>query len=454
MHTFARLIRRYVLAAIGILLFLVVLFITSLFWFGYHAGFDWQSHMAYGTGEIADAMLQKNNSLQLDDVHTPEQWMEGYSWAMVLDDSGRIIWQYQLPEHLNHSYTTREVAGFSRWYLDGYPVFCHAKSYGLCVIALPPNSICRYSVSCSLSLMTAVLHGMFPAVLTIVFAILFCCLLFSWQGARSLQNIERGLDTLSKGEPVSLPVSGFTSDLAKKLNQTSAQLQKRNEIISRRDTARTNWIAGVSHDIRTPLSLILGWAEQLEHDTALSAKTQQKAQRIRIQSEKIRSLIEDLNLTSKLQYGAQPLRCHSVILGPFLRRIVAEFYDSPLANGCTMDLQQAKDTENCSLCIDSALMTRAIENLFNNSIRHNAAPVHVTVQTQRSHGILQIIITDTGTGYPPAVLHGLVHGEGENTPHILGLHIVEQIMEAHGGEVRFTQNVPNGAKTILTLPLT
>lgn len=46
MHTFARLIRRYVLAAIGILLFLVVLFITSLFWFGYHAGFDWQSHMA------------------------------------------------------------------------------------------------------------------------------------------------------------------------------------------------------------------------------------------------------------------------------------------------------------------------------------------------------------------------------------------------------------------------
>ena len=308
MHTFARLIRRYVLAAIGILLFLVVLFITSLFWFGYHAGFDWQSHMAYGTGEIADAMIQKNNSLQLDDVHTPEQWMEGYSWAMVLDDSGRIIWQYQLPEHLNHSYTTREVAGFSRWYLDGYPVFCHAKSYGLCVIALPPNSIWRYSVSCSLSLMTAVLHGMFPAVLTIVFAILFCCLLFSWQGARSLQNIERGLDTLSKGEPVSLPVSGFTSDLAKKLNQTSAQLQKRNENISRRDTARTNWIAGVSHDIRTPLSLFLGWAEQLEHDTALSAKTQQKAQRIRIQSEKIRSLIEDLNLTSKLQYGAQPLR--------------------------------------------------------------------------------------------------------------------------------------------------
>mgnify|MGYP000822678107 FL=1 len=181
MHTFARLIRRYVLAAIGILLFLVVLFITSLFWFGYHAGFDWQSHMAYGTGEIADAMIRKNNSLQLDDVHTPEQWMEGYSWAMVLDDSGRIIWQYQLPEHLNHSYTTREVAGFSRWYLDGYPVFCHAKSYGLCVIALPPNSIWRYSVSCSLSLMTAVLHGMIPAVLTIVFAILFCCLLFSWQ---------------------------------------------------------------------------------------------------------------------------------------------------------------------------------------------------------------------------------------------------------------------------------
>lgn len=89
----------------------------------------------------------------------------------------------------------------------------------------------------------------------------------------------------------------------------SEQLRRRNEIIARRDDARTSWIAGVSHDVRTPLALILGWAEQLEQDTALPAAARQKACGIRTQSEKLRALIEDLNLTSKLQYGAQPLRC-------------------------------------------------------------------------------------------------------------------------------------------------
>ena len=51
-------------------------------------------------------------------------------------------------------------------------------------------------------------------------------------------------------EPISLP-EGQASDLAKKLNQTSRILEKQNQTLHQRDTARTNWISGVSHDIRT-----------------------------------------------------------------------------------------------------------------------------------------------------------------------------------------------------------
>lgn len=60
-----------------------------------------------------------------------------------------------------------------------------------------------------------------------------------------------------------------------------------------------------------------------------------------------------------------------------------------------------------------------------------------------------------GTGYPPAVLHALQTGEaGENTPHILGLHVVEQIIRAHGGTAAFARNAPRGAKAVLVLPVT
>ena len=52
-----------------------------------------------------------------------------------------------------------------------------------------------------------------------------------------------------------------------------------------------------------------------------------------------------------------------------------------------------------------------------------------------------------------AVLHALQTGEtGANTPHILGLHVVEQIAQAHGGSVQFMQNAPQGAKAVVTLP--
>lgn len=96
-----------------------------------------------------------------------------------------------------------------------------------------------------------------------------CCFLLSWQGAKRLETVASGLDALAEGQTVQLPTEGFAGELAEKLNRTSAQLQARNELLARRDDARTQWIAGVSHDVRTPLALILGWAEQLERDAVL-----------------------------------------------------------------------------------------------------------------------------------------------------------------------------------------
>ena len=127
--------------------------------------------------------------------------------------------------------------------------------------------------------------------------------------------------------------------------------------------------------MRTPLALILGWAEQLEQDTALPAAARQKACGIRTQSEKLRALIEDLNLTSKLQYGAQPLRCRPTQAGPLLRRLAAEFCDSPLAARCTVALEIAPDADKAILDADAALLARAVENLLHNAACHNPGPV-------------------------------------------------------------------------------
>ena len=86
--------------------------------------------------------------------------------------------------------------------------------------------------------------------------------------------------------------------------------------------------------------------------------------------------------------------------------------------------------------------------------RHNAGGCTVTLAANCTGGHLVITVSDDGVGYPPAVLTALQTGvTGENTPHILGLHLVEQIAAAHGGQTAFSQNQPHGARAVLTLPL-
>ena len=91
-----------------------------------------------------------------------------------------------------------------------------------------------------------------------------------------------------------------------------------------------------------------------------------------------------------------------------------------------------------------------MENLLHNAACHNPGPVQVQLSAVRTGKTLRITIADDGAGYPPAVLHALQTGEaGEKTPHILGLHVVEQIIRAHGGTATFARNAPRGAKAVL-----
>ena len=453
MKTFVRLIRRYVLAAVGIVLLLLFSGVAVLGWLG------WQEscrlpQREYSSSEIADSMVETAEGLVFGAERTPQEWMNGYEWAMVLDDVGNIRWSYGLPQDLNHVYTPGDIAKFARWYLADYPVFCWTEPYGLFVIGLPKGSLWKYSIYSSPDFALSMVRVLPAAALGMLLLGLVLCFWLSWQGAKRLETVASGLDALAEGQTVQLPTEGFAGELAEKLNRTSAQLQARNELLARRDDARTQWIAGVSHDVRTPLALILGWAEQLERDAVLPETARQKAGGIRTQSEKLRTLIEDLNLTSKLEYGTQPLRKQEFAAGPLFRELVAQFCESPQAESCEVSLQQTAAAEQAKLCVDRALLERLLENLLGNSIRHNSAPVEIEVQTDVAGNRFCLTVADNGTGYPPAVLAALQGmPQNEQTPHILGLHVVEQIAAAHGGRVTFGQNVPNGAKATVWLPL-
>ncbi|TKV35215.1 two-component sensor histidine kinase, partial [Citrobacter sp. TBCS-11] len=96
------------------------------------------------------------------------------------------------------------------------------------------------------------------------------------------------------------------------------------------ETARANWIAGVSHDIRTPLSMVMGYAGQLESNPSLSLDEQHKVNIILRQSEKMKNLIKDLNLASKLEYNMQPINMEKINVAVLTRQVVVDFLNIKL----------------------------------------------------------------------------------------------------------------------------
>lgn len=452
-RTFGRMLRRYALAvAAGVLAVVLAMLAVFAGIVAYYAE-KYQENVRYNVNQVAQAMIRDENGWHLDGEHSESEWLYGYEWAMLLDEEGRVVWQYDLPPQLDRTYTLTDVAAFSRWYLDDYPVFSWIIGDSLLVLGREPGTVFRYSFYSYTELFRGIFNGFLPTLVALVALIAAGCMVFSWRGTKALTSVANGLDTLAAGGTVQLPVTGFTAEVARKLNQTSALLQRQNEIIARRDAARTDWIAGVSHDIRTPLSLIFGYAEQLEYDSSLAPDRREKAAAIRAQGQTIRSLIEDLNLTSKLQYNAQPLRRAPVHAGELLRRAVTDFCNSGTGGNCTLDFDLEPAAEPLMLDVDEALLGRAFSNLLGNSARHNPGCA-ICVRARREGEELAVTITDNGSGYPTDVLAVLEGTQPSGAaPHVLGLHIVVQIVAAHGGRVTFGQSQPHGARTILYLPL-
>ena len=406
-----------------------------------------------------------------------KELLNGYEWAFLLDAEGNVIWSYDTPAHFAVKYTAADIAAFSKWYLDDYPVQCWKQGEKLLVAGEEKDSVWKHQMEFGMPFMEKIGYILRIMLLANGGLILLFCFFFGLHFYRSLRPLAAGIEELAKEESIHLPEKGMTGELAEKLNQTSEILERQKEVIAARDTARTNWIAGVSHDIRTPLSMIMGYAEQLL--TAQNVDVEQKKQLgiIRDQGIKIKHLIEDLNLTSKLQYQMQPLRQEKFHPTKLMRQIVTSYYNNGLAACYEINFDAAETVEPLTLTGDISLLTRAFENLIGNSIRHNEAGcvVDITMNICTDENGKEWILTeikDDGCGIPQSVIQGLEEDQKESgqqsgqiagqpqtekesvsRPHIMGLFVVKQILLSHGGQFEI-ENTKKGADIRVLLPLT
>lgn len=241
---------------------------------------------------------------------------------MLLDDSGKVIWSKNLPEDVPLSYTASDIASFSRWYLYDYPVQSWKHPNGLFVLGDSKNTTWKLQLQVPEKVMYNSTKWISTGLIINFTVAMLLAFLLGIRFFLSLRQIVTGMNDMAEKRPVSLKTKGAFRDLALNINNTSKELLRQQKLIEKRDTARNNWITSVSHDIRTPLSMIMGYSSSLEDNTSFSEEERKQISIIRFQSEKIKQLIDDLNLTVKLEYEMQPLNMQSFLFQNLLEKLL------------------------------------------------------------------------------------------------------------------------------------
>ncbi len=223
--------------------------------------------------------------------------------------------------------------------------------------------------------------------------------------------------------------------------------------------SKGEFLATISHELRSPLSAILGWAQVLERggfdpDTVrhgLSAISRNA--RVQVQ------LIEDLLDMNRIELGQLRLDVQRIELGA----VLASAIDSalPAAGAKGIELRPAFGHEVGSVLGDSARLLQVMGNLLSNAIKFTPSGGHVTISLTRVEGGMQIAVADSGQGFEPAFLaHMFERFQQQDASTTrrhgglgIGLAIVRHLVALHGGTVLAdSPGAGQGATFTVTLP--
>ena len=452
MNTAERFFRRYIFSTIRIIvLFLAVnvLLVGTFFFIAYLNGV---ADSNFPIEDFSDHVTALNGKLTAD-TQALEILHHANAWAMILNDDGTVIWEDGLPEELPRKYTATDIAMFSRWYLDDYPVNIWKRADGLLVIGFIPGSVFNHYISTNTAYIGPFCIGIGIAFLINIFLMLYLFVRSAHQVEKSMEPILSGIQSLSQGKVFHLEEKG-------ELAEINAGLNRAGEYLMKKDNTRAEWIRGISHDVRTPLSIIYGYACEIEDNSSLPFSVRKQAKAICQKSEKLRSLIADLNLTTKLEYSMYALKKNAVNAVELTRQVASEFLNE-LPEQYEIEIAEDSPGKPVLLNGDDFLLYRMLRNLVGNSITHNPNGCKITLYVGSDVDCCLFEISDTGCGIATPRLSLLNGGmpisstqeENNVTEHGLGHKIVRQIVKVHHGTLYFLKNSPHGLIVKISLPL-
>lgn len=237
-----------------------------------------------------------------------------------------------------------------------------------------------------------------------------------------------------------------------------------NSMIERVDNSQRsqrNFVADVSHELKTPLTSIQGFAQAILDDTADTPETRRRAAKVIYEeSGRMHRMALDLLDLARLEGGIADLKMSQVDVSALLQSILEKF--NPQAQRENVNLQLDVPSDLPILVGDGDRLAQVFTNLVDNALKFTPQNGDVIISAKQTMAGLELSIADSGSGVPQDSLPHLFDrfyqvdesragGAGHGTG--LGLAIVKEIIQAHGGRIGVRSEAGQGTTFTINLPL-
>ena len=384
-------------------------------------------------------------------------------WIQFLDESGQEIFSYNKPVGYPEKYSASELLALSSSdYQNGYTVFVNSledseESCSYCIGF--PYDIGKYMLHYNGDRVARLSPVARIIILAVLSALIIVVLIYGFWLSRKLSGITKGIKNISLRTYQPLQENGMFGEIYSALNKMDRDIHRADQISQETETTRREWIANITHDLKTPLSPIKGYAELLTDSSDKEKQTVQEYGSIILKNiNYTENLINDLKLTYQLDSGAIPYNPQKIRITRCVKEWVIDIVNDPAFSDRNISFES--NVPELYADIDSALFRRAVTNLILNALTHNPAEttVCVTLDTDKNGSIL-LSVRDNGNGLSESEQSKLFerYYRGTNTKEKpegsgLGLAIANQIVTLLCGEITVKSQLGFGTEFVIHVP--
>ncbi|MBP1949073.1 HAMP domain-containing sensor histidine kinase [Virgibacillus litoralis] len=409
--------------------------------------------------------LKKTASLEQGKLDDPE-YLQSLTNQLEGGDSGIIIRKgselsytsnrigdisyHDLPLFGENEFNTRPPFGHDKYTVKQYDFYFDNGTEGSIFLLSESSSFAQFAKT------------FFPLLfISLILLLILTNVLLSYFMSKSILNPVRQLSNAAaniRNGNLDFSVKPLSKDelgeLVKSFDDMRLQLKESMELRDKYENNRKELIANISHDLKTPITSIMGYVEGIQDGVAnTTEKRGRYLETIHAKAEYMDMLIKELSLYSKLDVKSLPFHFEEVNIKAFIKDYLEEMKPELLDNNVHLTFNE-NATSQTTVSLDRDKLIRVMNNIIYNSIKYiDKSECIIQISLKDLGNMVEVCINDNGPGVSEGDLANIFNRFYQTDPSRnkggsgLGLAIASQIIKAHGGSISAT-SPQNGGLTI------